>query len=348
MATVREKTLADGTKRFLALAFVDGKHKGVGTFGKRAAAMRAAEDAERDHRRSLHDPAYRLTVANALGEWSRLQPPRAHGTEQQQRYLTKRVTDALGTVRLADLTDAKVATFARQLESRLSASTARRTLQLLSAALQHQVDLGHLPRNIAKGVKFGRETRRTKRTFAPAEIDAIAAAMGGDDGLAVLILGYGGLRPGELSALLVSDFDTESGRLSITKANAEVQGKITTGPPKTDAGRRLVALPPKVADALRTHVQGMKPKQPLISSPEGAVWRRSSFNKRFQRQCAQMGIDGTVRAYDLRGSAMSLAFAKDATLPQVMRRFGHIDSRVALEIYAQSFQEEDDALASRL
>lgn len=72
---------------------------------------------------------------------------------------------------------------------------------------------------------------------------------------------------------------------------------------------------------------------------------------RRRRSCSncskQLGHEGVV-LYDRRKTAVSLAFAAGATIPEAMARFGHVDAPMALEAYASTFPDSDARLAERL
>jgi hypothetical protein len=62
-----------------------------------------------------------------------------------------------------------------------------------------------------------------------------------------------GLRWGELAGLRRKRVDLERGTVTVAEQLLEVNGTFSVGPPKSAAGRRTVALPAVVVEALRRH-----------------------------------------------------------------------------------------------
>jgi integrase len=61
----------------------------------------------------------------------------------------------------------------------------------------------------------------------------------------VLLACFCGLRWGELAALRRCDIDTDAGTVRVSRQLTEVAGQPPLfGPPKSDAGRRTVVIPP--------------------------------------------------------------------------------------------------------
>ena len=77
----------------------------------------------------------------------------------------------------------------------------------------------------------------------------------------ILLATWGGLRFGELAGLTRADFDLAGSYVHVSRQVQELaDGRLLTGPPKTDAGRRTIGIPPHVI---------------LTSNPTGTMgWRR--------------------------------------------------------------------------
>jgi hypothetical protein len=70
----------------------------------------------------------------------------------------------------------------------------------------------------------------------------------------VLRMAWATLHIGEAIGLRRSDLDLRTGRLRVANNVVEVSGRLHEGPPKTNAGRRAMTLPPSVVAELRFHV----------------------------------------------------------------------------------------------
>lgn len=117
------------------------------------------------------------------------------------------------------------------------------TLRLLRSILDMAREGGRIHRNPAQGVSAGRiPARERHRYLTTTEVGALAAACG-DQGDAVTILAFTGLRWPELVGLRVGDIDLTARRLYVRQAAPDVEGRIIVGPPKTRAAVRTVPLP---------------------------------------------------------------------------------------------------------
>ena len=98
-------------------------------------------------------------------------------------------------------------------------------------------------------------------------------------------------------------------------------GRQVIGPPKTDAGRRTIALPPHVVPELKLHLTewvGTDPSSLVFASPDGDALRRSNFNRRvWQPACKAAGLLG-LRFHDLRHTGNTLAASTGASTKELM------------------------------
>src|SRR5271156_2622612 len=89
----------------------------------------------------------------------------------------------------------------------------------------------------------------------------------------VLLGGFAGLRTGELLGVERHALDPLHGTLTVVRQAHEVtgQGRILT-PPKSDAGRRTIAVPAFVLRALKEHLRDhvdTAPDSPVFTRPSG-------------------------------------------------------------------------------
>ena len=103
--------------------------------------------------------------------------------------------------------------------------------------------------NPALGVALPPMQEKRRRYLTAEQLEALADAAG-PGRVAVLVLGYCGLRWSELAALRVRNFDLLRRRVLVEEAVTEVDGsRLVWGTPKTH-GRRSVPLPRFLVDEL--------------------------------------------------------------------------------------------------
>lgn len=181
-----------------------------------------------------------------------------------------------------------------------------------------------------------------------AEAYALAEAVGPRYRALVLLACFCGLRWGELAALRRCDIDTDAGTVRVTRQLTEVPGHpLHFGPPKSDAGRRVVMMPPVILPEITAHLADIAASAPeaiVFTSPAGKLLRHSNFRRGFWLPAlAATGLTG-VHFHDLRHAGNVLIANAGADPRELMERMGHSTSRAAL-IYLHSTSTRQRELA---
>jgi integrase len=82
-----------------------------------------------------------------------------------------------------------------------------------------------------------------------------------------------GLRRGEAAGLRWSDLDLDAGTLTVSGELQQLGGRLIVGPPKSDAGRRVVALDRTTITALREH----RVRQQAERAAAGTRWAETGY-----------------------------------------------------------------------
>ena len=82
-----------------------------------------------------------------------------------------------------------------------------------------------------------------------------------------------GLRRGEAAGLRWSDLDLDAGTPTVSGQLQQLGGRIVAGPPKSDAGRRVIALDKTTIAALREH----KIRQQAERAAAGTRWTQTGY-----------------------------------------------------------------------
>ena len=100
----------------------------------------------------------------------------------------------------------------------------------------------------------------------------------------------------------------------------------------------------------RTCANGSASHQPhgLFTAPNGALLRLTNFRRRHSnRAAADVGLAG-LTPHDLRHTAASLAVSAGANVKSVQRILRHASAAMTLDVYAELFDDDLDAVAERM
>jgi len=301
------------------------------------------------------DPAGgNLRLETYATEWLALRPdlrPRTH--ELYEGLLRIHILPALGSSRLRQLTPGTVRRWHAGLRSSetIGPSTAAKAYRLLHAILETAVEDELVRRNPCLVRRAVAERPAERPIASVAELAALAEAVPPRYRALVLLASWTGLRYGELAGLQRADLDVPNGIVRVERQLTELHGgTMVLGPPKTEASRRTVAIPPHILGALDEHLSRFverDPRSPVFTAPEGAPLRRSNFNRRvWQPACRKVGFTD-FRFHDLRHTHNTLAAMTGASTRELMARMGHSSPRAAL-IYQHATSFRDRTLADAL
>ena len=301
------------------------------------------------------DPALGKVRLEEYATWWLANRPelRPRTLELYESLLRLHVTPSLGDCRFEALTTPTIrAWYADILQrGRPGPVTVAKAYRLLRTVLNDAIEDGLLLRNPCTIRGAGVE-RSPERPIATVEqVYRLADAIEPRYRVLVLLATFCGLRFGELLALRRDRIDMLHRRISVVDQVVELtDGSRSIGPPKTEASRRVVAIPPNIVPEVQHHLDTwVEPygESLVFTAPEGGLIRRSNFRRRvWSEATAAVGLDH-LHLHDLRHTGNTLAASTGASTKELMARMGHASSRAAL-IYQHATQERDDEIADAL
>ena len=165
-----------------------------------------------------------------------------------------------------------------------------------------------------------------------------------------------GLRLGEVGELRLDDVDWKNGTIDISRALVYTpQTGSFAGDPKTEAGERLIALPPGMMAVLHETREYQKEVQTwagdlwkgegwIVHGWNGARLHHDTPSKWFRRFADAHGFEG-VRFHDLRHTHATILLANSIDVVAVASRMGHADPSVTLKTYAHALRRRDEDAA---
>ena len=200
-----------------------------------------------------------------------------------------------------------------------------------------------------KGASQEKSPERPVLTVA--QVYALADAVGGRYRGLVLLAAFSSLRWGELVALRRSDIDVQARTVRVSRQLSErLGGGFAFGPPKSEAGKRTVAIPYVIMPDLAAHI--VTYAQPgndglVFTSPEGGLLRRSNFIRRAWQPALRAAGLPLIHFHDLRHTGNQLAAGAGANLRELMDRMGHSTTRAAM-VYLYGSDKRQQAIADAL
>jgi len=203
-----------------------------------------------------------------------------------------------------------------------------------------------LARNPAAGTKLPRKTRKRPVYLTHGQVASLAAAAGEYEGL-VLLLTYTGLRWGEATGLRVRDLDMLRKRATVSENAVQVGSKIFVGTTKSHQ-QRTVPLPEFLIPYLARQCEG-RGRDDLLFPGDGGehLQRPHTGSGWFDKAVIEAKVPRTT-PHDLRHTAASLAVSAGANVKAVQKMLGHASAAMTLDIYADLFDDDLEAVATAL
>lgn len=230
-----------------------------------------------------------------------------------------------------------------------SATTVIRAYGVLASILDAAVKDRRITVNPARGVEDLPRKRRKAHVYLSHELVHSIAEHSKYPEL-VLVLAYCGLRWGEAVALRVGDVDMLGRRLQVHRNAVEVGGVIHEGTPKSHKARS-VPFPRFIGERLEVLLEGRGPDDLVFPGPDGGHMRSARVHKdNYSWFASALDAAGAPRVtpHDLRHSAAAFAVSAGANVKAVQRMLGHASASMTLDVYADLFDEDLNAVADAL
>lgn len=360
----------------------DGKPDRRSAYGhtREEAARKARQLRNAYEEGTLTEPG-RETVASYLEAWLRDTHQHDVGVawfKDSESLVRRHIAPALGHIRLRALRAPDVRKLINDKRAAgLSPSTVHHIYVVLSKALEQARQDRILPQNVASLVTPPSVPRSTIEPLTAAQAQKFLAHVRGTRDEALYLAAFLlGARQGELLALRWEDVDLEAGNITICRSLRRIDGEWLFKGPKSEAGNRVVSMPPVLVTALRVHrarqlEERLKAKPAITREGEviaigrslsispweqyGLVFCREdgqpehhrSVLARFQRALAEAGLPRR-RFHDIRHTAVTLGLEAGIALTTISERVGHSDYRTTKNVYGHITEALDRDAAERM
>lgn len=280
-----------------------------------------------------------------LPKWLRRGTDWAEKTRESYTYHVHRsLIPELGDYRLKDISRVVLQDWMTRRENRGRPPTENERLyEILRAALKAAHDLEIITTTPWAKVRFVRPTEKVIKVWTPFQARRFLAAaethrLGPLWRLATIY----GLRSGELKGLLRRDLDVTGRLLTIQQAYAELSsGKRVLSTPKTEAGKRVIALSPEMVRALVAHMERMdreieqhkhSNRELMFPSMNGTPLFQRALNDALASLCARANVP-ELHMHALRHTAVTNALRAGVEVITVSKVAGHTDPGFTMKRY---------------
>jgi integrase len=270
--------------------------------------------------------------------------------EHYAQLLRDHIHPTFGDTLVPSISPADVRTWHAALNGRTGPTARAHAYDLLRSIMKTAVDDELIAANPCRIRGAGQAKRAKKiRPATLAELEAIVTAMPEKYRLMVLFAAWLALRFGELAELRRSDVDSTKGVVHIRRGVVRTNNGRKVKGPKSDAGKRAVAIPPHLLPIVKSHLRdhaAMGRDGLLFPAGHGAQLAPSTLYKVYYPARNQAGRPD-LRFHDLRHTGAVLAASTGATLAELMARLGHSTPGAALR-YQHAAEERDRVIADAL
>lgn len=194
-------------------------------------------------------------------------------------------------------------------------------------------------------------TRKRERFLSETELERLVANLPERFGRYATLLytaAYTGCRWQELAGLRRQYLDLDRGLLHVREVQERVGGRYEIKEqPKSDAGRRTIALPRRLVNMLKADLETAQGDY-VFTGVNGGVLRESNFRKRVWNPTVAAAGLAPLTFHDLRHTHASWLIRDGVQAYDLMRRLGHASIRTTMDVYGHRFPSSEDGLVATL
>lgn len=358
MGFTKDYELKSGARRWRAYyRNPEGKQKSKGSFRTKrdAEAFIAKTEVSKLEHSYIAPERGKVTIGEFGARWLKSHLIKPSGKRSYDSAWRCHVEPRWGATPLSRVERQDVIDWIAELNEKLGAKSVQRCHGVLLGILQAAVDNGMIVRNVAAKIPLPQPDDADPIFLTHTQLEALITEAGNgartraDAPAIIAVLGYCGLRWGELAGLTPESFNRN--RINVRENAVAVGSTIHRGTPK-GKHRREVPIPDRVLALLAPIVNSTKSRTPVFPDKDGNEMKPPGADTWFSRAVARcQEADPTfpdITAHKLRHTAVSLAIYEGASIKVVQKIAGHKDATTTLNVYGHLMSEELDEVAAAL
>lgn len=234
-------------------------------------------------------------------------------------------------------------------------STKTQVRNLAKRILNKAVEMDMVPKNVADSVKIKSKptTTPTQRVniFTDEEIHKILGtaktiSKKRDYYLFILTAVLTGMRIGEILGLQYHNIG--NGTIEVDSAVVCLEGRRLETPPKTDAGARIIPVPPRLTDMLKNYKrEGMLPTDYIFHTRTRLPWSQTNIEYVWKQILELAGVPYRT-FHKLRHHHASMLIGNNVSIPDVSKRLGHANPAITVRIYSHALMDQDKKIVDKV
>jgi integrase len=261
-----------------------------------------------------------------------------------ESMLRRHIRPALGERMLSAVTPLDVQdTYQKMIDRGLSSRTVRYTHSVLRSAVRQAIRWRLLLQDPTDGAQLPRLGRREMRVLTAEQSRIfLSAVLKTHCGPVFAVALTTGMRPSEYLALKWQDIDWDRGTVSVVRTLERSAGGWHFAETKRARSRRIIKFQDWVLEILR-RLEATTSKRPKCDLPDaadlmfttatGRPIHSDKLAQRFKHILRQAGLH-TIRLYDLRHTAATLALSAGVPPKVVAEQLGHASAAFTLDVYS--------------
>jgi integrase len=241
----------------------------------------------------------------------------------------------------------------------LSPKTVRHLHTILHKALRDAERKSLVVRNVASAADPPKLRASEMKTWTGTELRTFLDAIAGHRlAAAFVVLATTGMRRGEVLGLRWADVDFRAARLAVQQTIVSVAYTVTTSTPKTNRGKRSIALDQTTVAALQEHRHLQRSERLAVGSEytdpdlvfareDGRPLHPDYFSQLFDRTVTKLGLP-RIRLHDLRHTYATLGLAAGVPTKVISDRLGHATTSFTEDIYMHAIPAMQERAAAQV